>query len=250
MMNCRYLVGIFAISYISITENVQALEPNNDVILMSQITHEECRFPEAPGSSQRDSDALAHVLEALDLEASSTNSDLLLNRCLDQTSFLWLFIGGQTVLYQRLPNVDRDDPNVLEAILAGSNSGDNNGALLSTNPPDPINLSNTILREIDLSRTGANLSGAILNDIHWPKANLSGVNLSGADLRNAHLPKANLSDVNLSEADLGSARLNGANLSRAQVNGTDWEAADLSGATWTDGNSICRTSNCREIRFE
>ncbi len=55
---------------------------------------------------------------------------------------------------------------------------------------------------------GADLSGLILNDVNFIRANLSGANLQGSSLINADLLFANFTKADLRNADLQGATLN------------------------------------------
>jgi len=70
-----------------------------------------------------------------------------------------------------------------------------------------------------------NLAGAILNDAHLEKKDLSGAHLYYAELNGAHLEKADLT-----EAFLVYAKLKGVRLKRARLQSATLTAADLSGA--------------------
>ena len=107
---------------------------------------------------------------------------------------------------------------------------------------------------------GADLSGAVMDDIvlHHSKlkginlehadlrgADLSNTDLSGANLKRARLNKAILKDANLSGADLSGANLEGADLERSNLTGailkgTKLNAVRMSDATWIDGKTLCK----------
>ena len=107
---------------------------------------------------------------------------------------------------------------------------------------------------------GADLSGAVMDDIvlHHSKlkginlekadirgADLSNTDLSGANLKRARLNKAIIKDANLTGADLSGANLEGADLERsiltgAKIKGTKFDAVRMSDATWTDGKTQCK----------
>ncbi len=70
-----------------------------------------------------------------------------------------------------------------------------------------------------------NLAGAILNDAHLEKTDLSGAHLHYAELNGAHLEKADLT-----KAYLVDAKLKGVRLERARLLNAHLAAADLSGA--------------------
>jgi uncharacterized protein YjbI with pentapeptide repeats len=75
--------------------------------------------------------------------------------------------------------------------------------------------------------TGANLSGADLNDANLLNADLSTANLRDANLSDANLSRADLSDANLPKADLSKAELSDADLSKAELSAADLSFADL-----------------------
>ncbi len=107
---------------------------------------------------------------------------------------------------------------------------------------------------------GADLSGAVMDDIVLHHSNLKGINLekadlrgadlsntdlSGANLKRARLNKAIIKDANLSGADLSGANLEGADLERsiltgAKIKGTKFNAVRMSDATWIDGKTQCK----------
>ena len=90
----------------------------------------------------------------------------------------------------------------------------------------------TKLVGIDLSvsegRSGAFLEGIILPDADLSGSNLSKVNLSKADLSNADLKDVDFTDTDLSEAALVEANLSGAYLIQADLIEADLTKADLS----------------------
>ena len=132
-----------------------------------------------------------------------------------------------------------------------------------TDPPSPgVNWRRCIFDGLDIGQV--NLSGAILRDTSFYRANLKGSDLSntsgfkakfvnavlqeakldGAELSEADFTKANLTGASLSGADLRRVRffeaiLRRADLSDARLNGADLTRADLTGATWTDGKRVC-----------
>jgi uncharacterized protein YjbI with pentapeptide repeats len=79
--------------------------------------------------------------------------------------------------------------------------------------------------------TGANLSGADLNDANLLNADLSTANLRDANLSDANLSRADLSDANLPKADLSKAELSDADLSKADLFDANLSFADLSDAS-------------------
>ena len=92
----------------------------------------------------------------------------------------------------------------------------------------------TKLVGIDLS-VGKGQSGAFLESIILPNANLAGSNLSKArlskaDLSNADLKDVDFTDTDLSEAALVEANLSGSNLIQADLIDADLTKADLSHA--------------------
>ncbi len=115
---------------------------------------------------------------------------------------------------------------------------------------------------------GADLSGAVMDDIVLHHSNLKGINLehadlrgadlsntdlSGANLKRARLNKAIIKDANLSGADLSGANLEGADLERsiltgANLKGTKLDAVRMSDATWTDGKTQCKGGSVGQCR--
>ncbi len=115
---------------------------------------------------------------------------------------------------------------------------------------------------------GADLSGAVMDDIvlHHSKlkginfekadlrgADLSNTDLSGANLKRAKLQKAIIKDANLSGADLSGANLEGADMERsdltgAKLKGTNLNAVRMSDATWTDGKTQCKGGSVGECK--
>lgn len=91
-----------------------------------------------------------------------------------------------------------------------------------------------LIEVINLS--GADLSGAILNEAKLHRANLSEANLSQALLELADLSEANLSGANLSQALLLFANLSEANLNGAKLHKADAHDANLGKANlnWAD----------------
>lgn len=111
---------------------------------------------------------------------------------------------------------------------------------------------------------GVDLSGAVIRESSFRRANLTDADLSGADARNADfvsarmhdvildaarlvradLTKADLAGASLREADftrakLFRANLRGADLTDARLEGADLLYAELGGATWIDGVTVC-----------
>ena len=125
---------------------------------------------------------------------------------------------------------------------------------------------------------GVNLSGAVLRDTRFHRANLSGANLAEVDafrtkfvtatltgvifdrarLTEADFTKADLTGASFKGADLRRARLfrailRNADFSKALMRGADLLKADLSGARWTDGRTICAEGSigqCNAARTE
>ena len=118
-----------------------------------------------------------------------------------------------------------DKADLSGAILTGANMS---GARV-----EDANLSDASLARTDLS--GANLLKVNLSGASLDSANLSGVflystNLSGADLNNANLSPALLSGANLSAADFEDAKLSYASVVGANLSGANLQSANLSGA--------------------
>jgi uncharacterized protein YjbI with pentapeptide repeats len=111
---------------------------------------------------------------------------------------------------------------------------------------------------------GVDLTGAVLRDASFKRADLSNANLSGVDARRAKfvsarlhetrfddanlvradLTKAELVGASLRNADLTNARLfradlSGADLTGARLQDADLLHADFSGATWINGTTVC-----------
>lgn len=111
---------------------------------------------------------------------------------------------------------------------------------------------------------GVDLTGAMLRDGSFKRADLSDADLSGADARRAKFVSATMRNTDLSDSDLGRAdltnadltdaslrqadltmaklyraNLRGADLTDARLDGTDFHLAELGGATWVDGTTIC-----------
>ena len=80
---------------------------------------------------------------------------------------------------------------------------------------------------------GADLSGAVMDDIVLHHSNLKGINLEKADLRGADLSNTDLSGANLKRARLQKAIINDANLSGADLTGANLEGANLERAILT-----------------
>lgn len=103
---------------------------------------------------------------------------------------------------------------------------------------------------LQLVESGADLSGAILNDIDLSYTNLNNTNFNGADLRgakfngasfyranlrnsfleNADCRGANFKGADLSNSDCRGAKFNGADLSYSDLHGAHFKGADLRGA--------------------
>jgi len=111
---------------------------------------------------------------------------------------------------------------------------------------------------------GVDLTGAVLRDGSFKRADLTGADLSGVDARRVKFVSATLKDAildsarlvqsDLTSADLTGASLRDADLTRAKLFRTDLRGADLTGArlddidllkaqlggaTWVDGRTIC-----------
>ena len=118
------------------------------------------------------------------------------------------------------------------------------GAQLDNTDLSGINLNGAILSGADLRN--ANLSGTTLNEADLSGATLSGANLTtanlveailiGADLRTAYLREANASGANLREANMSGATLINADLSGASLRGADLRGAKLIGANLSGAN--------------
>ncbi|MFW6359000.1 MAG: pentapeptide repeat-containing protein [Chroococcales cyanobacterium] len=83
---------------------------------------------------------------------------------------------------------------------------------------------------------GANLLGAILDNLDFSGANLSSANLRGAELNDTDLSGANLSRVNLRGADLSGAYLSNADLSFSDCSKSSLALANLSEANLQGAN--------------
>jgi uncharacterized protein YjbI with pentapeptide repeats len=95
--------------------------------------------------------------------------------------------------------------------------------------------------------TGANLSGAVLQDLDFEESNLSSVNMARADLRSAHLRL-----VNLYAADLRSVDARGASFYRAHMSAADMTDADMRGASMDHvefGGAVLANANLEECYF-
>jgi uncharacterized protein YjbI with pentapeptide repeats len=107
-----------------------------------------------------------------------------------------------------------------------------------------VNLDSLDLRRADLR--GANLSGMMLNGTDLREAILRGANLSRAVLKQVHLDSANMDSADLSNADLrsvvsGKCRLNGANLRNALLGDINLSGVTAQGANF-DGADIRGTN--------
>ena len=114
------------------------------------------------------------------------------------------------------------------------------------------------------SLVDVDLSGAMMRDATFQRANLDGSNLSGidgfrakfisasmvdvnldgarlfeADLTRSDLTGASLIDADMRQAKLVNAVLREADLTGARMSGADLRNADLTGARWIDGERIC-----------
>ncbi len=76
--------------------------------------------------------------------------------------------------------------------------------------------------------SGANLSGATINEADLRGATINEADLRGANLSAADLSRANLRGTNLSGANLSEANLRGAYLNEAYLGGANLEEANLS----------------------
>ena len=106
------------------------------------------------------------------------------------------------------------------------------GAVLRDSSFKRADLSGSVLREVDARRAkfvSARLVGVVLDGANLARADLTSADLTGASLRDADLRAAKLYQTILRDVDLTGARLDGADLLRA----------DLSGARWIDGKSVC-----------
>jgi hypothetical protein len=111
------------------------------------------------------------------------------------------------------------------------------------------------LQELNQDRVplvGVDASGAFLQGIRLPKANLLRCDLSLTDMRESILSSANLEFANLSSAnfrnsDLRGADLRNANLSDADLVGANLSLADLSGADLT--NADLRSADLKGLRW-
>lgn len=108
-------------------------------------------------------------------------------------------------------------------------------------------LSGAVLRDTSFQR--ANLKGAVLREANgfrtrFVSADLRGADLTGSEMSEADFTKADLSGARLVDADFRRARffravLRGADLTGADLEMADLLHADLSGATWIDGSRVC-----------
>jgi uncharacterized protein YjbI with pentapeptide repeats len=115
--------------------------------------------------------------------------------------------------------------------------------------------------------TGVDASGAYLQGIHLPQANLArnvlkavdardrilkGSNLEYADLRSANFRQGDLSRTDLQHADLEDAYLvgatrAGANLAGANLKNSDLRECDLRGIAWR-GIQVVNSANVYDVR--
>jgi hypothetical protein len=95
------------------------------------------------------------------------------------------------------------------------------------------------LQELNMDHiplVGVDASGAFLQGVRLPKANLLRCDLHAADLRQSNLQSSNLAYANLQTANLRHASLRGSSLMAAILEDADLVNADLSGADLTGTN--------------
>jgi uncharacterized protein YjbI with pentapeptide repeats len=110
-----------------------------------------------------------------------------------------------------------------------------------------VDLSGAVLRDSSFKRadlTGADLTGVDARRAKFVSATLKDATLDGArlvqsDLTTADLTGASLRDADLTRAKLFRTDLRGADLTGAEIDGIDLLKAELDGATWIDGKTIC-----------
>ncbi|HEX6141538.1 MAG TPA: pentapeptide repeat-containing protein [Geminicoccaceae bacterium] len=110
-----------------------------------------------------------------------------------------------------------------------------------------VDLTGAVLRDGSFKRadlTGADLSGVDARRAKFVSATLKNATLDAArlvqsDLTTADLTGASLRDADLTRAKLFRADLRGADLTGAQLDDIDLLKAQLGGATWIDGKTIC-----------
>jgi uncharacterized protein YjbI with pentapeptide repeats len=107
------------------------------------------------------------------------------------------------------------------------------------------------LNEDKVPLVGVDASGAYLQDVKLPAADLRRADLHAADLRRANLSKANLdgaklASANLRDANLASADLSDADLTDADLAGATLPAARLRGATFARAD--LRNCDLRDVR--
>ncbi|MDQ2945475.1 MAG: pentapeptide repeat-containing protein [Acidobacteriota bacterium] len=100
---------------------------------------------------------------------------------------------------------------------------------------------------------GVDVSGAFLQGIRLPHADLLRSNLDSVDarssvLRSANLTYSNLKASNLRNSDLTNAKLEGANLEDADLAEADLTAADLTGVTLDKAD--LRNANLHNIKWQ
>ncbi len=108
-------------------------------------------------------------------------------------------------------------------------------------------LTGAILREARFNRadlSNSKLDGTDGRRAKFVSASLKGVSFDGANLTEADFTKADLTGASFKNANLRSARLfqailRGADLTGARLERADFLNADLSGARWTDGETVC-----------
>lgn len=109
------------------------------------------------------------------------------------------------------------------------------------------------LNEDHVSLVGVDASGAYLQGVRLPKANLLRCDLQTADLRESILSSANLEYASLHSAnfrngDLSSADLRHAEMSDTDLNQANLSRADLTGVDLTDAD--LRLANLKGTRWE
>ena len=100
---------------------------------------------------------------------------------------------------------------------------------------------------------GVDLSGAFLEAVRLPHADLLRSNLQSADIRqalfnSANLTYSNLHSANLRDADLSKAKLEGAILDDADLTGANLSGADLTEVSMD--NADLRSSNLHAIAWQ
>jgi hypothetical protein len=100
------------------------------------------------------------------------------------------------------------------------------------------------LNEDHESLVGVDASGAALQGLRLPKANLLRCNLDASDLRNSVMKGANLDFASLHSTNFRYSELQGARLRNADLNDADLVGVHLEGADLSDAN----LANC-DLRF-